>query len=324
MKTLKSFFLIFFVLFGLNNTAFADLDKIDIQILPEAIVYNDSYQLGDIAEIDGFDIDKVQQLATITVGRSPLPGRSSKLSRSIIISKISAHIHRDLFNLNFPKKSTIARAAIKIKQDQLAEIVTTEISKLYEDYDQVNITIKSNLKDIYIPKGKASYSIKRIGTTARVGGLSSWMLKLEVGGKLYKKLLIRANVAVIDQVTVVGSNIRKGEKVQEKHLSTVNMDISNKTRGYVSADRKDLIGKKARRDIFEKESMEKRLVVRPLVMQKGQPISLIYQTDTLYFTNLAVALKNGKLGEVIPVKILSNKKTIYARILNAKQAEVAL
>lgn len=312
-----------FFLLGFALPLQADIDRIDIRVLPEAIVYEDYYTLGDIAELDGFDIETIQKLAKVQVGRAPMPGRSFLITRGQIQNRIQNRFPKHHLKLIMPSRPMVSRASIKISGQELQEIVLNEVKKHYTHYQDVRFQIKSTLRDVFIPKGDASYSISRIGDTMKVGGYSSWMLKLMLDGKEAKKILVRIKVNVFDDVVVAKDRIRKGSKITESDVTTIKKNISKKRRGFES-DPEIIVGKHARRDIFRNETIEPKLFEKPMIVAKGDHMKIVYRTPNLYLTNLAMALKSGRKGDIIPLRTLKSKKTIYAVIMDAKVAEIAL
>ncbi|OGG95270.1 MAG: flagella basal body P-ring formation protein FlgA [Candidatus Lambdaproteobacteria bacterium RIFOXYD2_FULL_50_16] len=296
---------------------------IEIRVLPEAAVYGESYQLGDIAELDGFDIDLIQKLATVEVGKSPLPGRSQRVTKSQIESRLNGLIHPDQYQLLVPKTALVSRASIKISGSQLKEIISEEITKQFKDFKEVNVTLVSRIDDQFVPKGKASYRIARIGQPVKAGGVGSWAVGLEVDTKLFKKLVVRAKVEVIDEVVVAKDDIPKGKTIEEADLVTVEKDVSKLPQNYQSSSEL-VVGQQAKRQISQNESVRVSLVEEPIVLEKGQPVRLVYQNDKIYLSNIAIALRSGKKGEVVPVRTVDGKKTVYARIVDSEQVEVAL
>ena len=174
-----------------------------------------------------------------------------------------------------------------------------------------------------MPKGNVTYQIKTVGKPGRIGGDSTWILILELDKKETKRLLIRAKVTVFDEVVVAKTRIQKGKLVQKTDLTTIKKNISKERPGYKV--RKDLVvGQQARRDILVNESVKSSLVESPMVMRKGAPVRLVYQTKNLRFSNVAIAMKSGRKGDVIPVRTMKSKKTIYAVIVDANNVEVLL
>ena len=303
--------------------AFADIEEIEIRVLPESIVYQEYYTLGDIAELDGFDVESIQKLAKIRIGKSPLPGRSYLISRGTIQRKLKGNFGKKNLKIILPKKPTVSRASIKISSKQLENIVLKEIKDQFQNYEDIKITVKTKLKDIYIPKGKASYKIKRIGKNNKIGGYSSWMLTLMLDQKPTKKVLVRAKVDVFDNVLVAKGVIDKGSKIEKTDLIEVKKDISKEKIGFM-AENQQIIGQHARRDIFENESVSDRLVGRPILVEKGMPVKVVFKSKNLTLSNTGKAMKSGRKGDVIPVRTLRSKKIVYTVVIDSKNVEVAL
>jgi len=301
----------------------SSLNQVEIRVMPESVVYNEKFQLGDIAELDGFDIDLVEKLSKLEIGHSPMPGKSVRISSSQIKSHLRGMIHPKQYQLIMPKSPLVSRASIKVDKEQLAQLVIEEIKKTYSKYNEVNVTLQSRLRDQFVPKGDLHYKISRIGSTQKVGGSGSWALKLVVGNRLYKKLIIRAKVEVIDQVVVADGVIPKGTTISRDNLKTVSKDISNESKNYTSSNSL-VVGQQARRDIRGNESIKSHLIEEPVILEKGQMVTLVYETESIYISNKAIALRDAKKGDTIPVKVVGNKKTIYGLVINAKRVEVAL
>ena len=306
-----------------SGNRFANTDLIEIRILPESIVYQERYTLGEIAELDGFDVETIQELAKVKIGVSPIPGKSHFISKYQIFSRIKNKFRNHQFNINIPPKAIVSRASLKIPREQIKQIIESEISKQYHQYADIKITIKTKLNDIFIPKGKASYEVKRVAKTGLIGGYNSWMLNFKLNGKPAKKLIVRAKVDVFEDVTVAKGNIEKGTLVQKSDITVVKKNISKERFNY-QPKANLVVGKQARRDIFKNEAMKSHLVELPVIMQKGTPVKVIYQTKNLKLTNIAKAMKSGRKGDIIPVKTLNGKVTIYAVIIDSKNVEVVL
>ena len=311
-----------FLLIAQGNI-YSNTGLIEIRILPESIVYQDKYTLGEIAELDGFDVETIQELAKIKIGVSPIPGKSHLVSKYQISSRIKNKFRKHQFNITLPPKALISRASLKIPKAQIRQIIKNEIKKHYHQYSDINITIKTKLNDIFIPKGKASYEVKRIAKSGLIGGYNSWTLNFNLNDKPVKKLIIRAKVDVFEDVTVAKGNIEKGTLLQKSDITIVKKNISRERLNY--QPKPDLVvGQQARRDIFKNEALKSHLIEAPVIMQKGAPVKIIYQTKNLKLTNLAKAMKSGRKGDIIPVKTLNGKVTIYAIIIDSKNVEVAL
>jgi len=307
----------------LNGSAVADHQTIEVRILPDSVVYGEYYVLGDIAELDGFDVETIQKLAKLQIGKSPIPGRSHLITRGQVENRLRHPVAGNTIKIIHPVKAMVSRAALKISGEQLHQIVLDEVKKHYQGYDDIKIDIRTQLEDVFIPKGNASYRINRIGDSVAIGGYSSWMLSLMLDETEVKKLLIRLKVQVFDQVVVAKDPIAKGSQIEAEHLQQIKKDISKERKGYAS-DPDLVVGEYARRDIYQNEAVDANLVEKPIIVSKGDQIKIVYRTTSLYLSNLAMAMKDGREGDVIPFRTLDSKKTIYAVIKDPKNAEISL
>lgn len=311
------------LLFGFAGTVMADINLIEIRVLPESVVYGDRYAIGEIAELDGFDVETIQILSQIKVGMSPLPGKSYLVSKRQIESRIKRRFKKHEFQIVVPDGAIVSRAALKIAKERIKSILLREIGKRYSGYEDVKITIGTKLKDIYLPKGRVSYRIENVGETGQIGGYSSWMLSLELDQRVVKKMVVRAKVDVFEEVVVARTKIKRGTKVRSADLKTVKKNVSRERKGNLIPQ--DLIvGQQARRDIRRNESLKENLVEDPIVLKKGTPVVVVYETKNLKLTNLATAMKSGRKGDTIPVRTVSGKVTIYATIVDSNNVAIAL
>ncbi len=315
--------IIVFLALSIPNQVLADIHTIEIRVLPESIVYNEYYSLGDIAELDGFDVEMIQKLAKIQIGKSPMPGKSLVVSHGNIRRRLNNLEKNREFKVVLPSKPMVSRASIKIDKGQLLELVEKEIRSEYKKYDQVTIDLKSTLRDVYLPKGNATYDIERVGGKYQIGGNSTWTLKLLVDGKEFKKLFVRAKITVYDDVLVAKSGISRGRTIEQADLHSIKKNISNEKPDY-RTEQKLIVGQQAKRNIGKNESIKRNLVQNPVLIKKGAPVKLVYKTRNLLLTNIVKALKEGKKGDVIPVRPLTGKRTIYAVVVDENNVEVAL
>ncbi|NIP73065.1 MAG: hypothetical protein GWO16_08560, partial [Gammaproteobacteria bacterium] len=51
----------------------AAAEQVEVRVLPRSEVTGAQYTLGEVAELDGFDLEPVRRLAAVALGRSPRP-----------------------------------------------------------------------------------------------------------------------------------------------------------------------------------------------------------------------------------------------------------
>ena len=323
-QLLRIFSSVGIICLSLSFSAFANgIDTIEVRILKEIKVTGADYRLGEIAELDGFNIEKISELAKIRMGRSPLPGKSVPLTSSIVKSRLNRVLRPAQYKLIMPKQSYLSRDHKLVTAKEIKGKLHEIINDLYKGYDEVRVNIRSRIKDQYLPVGETSFKIARVGKADRLGGHTSWKVKLMHDGKEYKTLMIRAKVDVIDEVVVAKGRITRGDKIVEGDLIKRKKNISQEKLGF--KPKGDIVvGQQAKRDINANEAMKANLVEEPVIVDKGATIKIFYRSENIYLTNIGVAMKSAKRGDLIPVRTVSNRKTIYAIVRDQNMAEVAL
>lgn len=322
-SSIHAYLIILGLLFFSTQPLQAELKQIEIRILPESIVYDDIYMLGDIAEIDGFDIELIQKIAKVSIGKSPIPGRSVSINKSRILSKLRHSFKKQTFIVEVPYRSMVSRASIKISSEQLKNVILKEVEKKYAQYENAKITILSKLQDIYLPKGKISYEVLKIGNSDVIGGSSSWALQLTLDQKKAKRILVRVKAEVIENVLVLKKKVKRGSNITRADLIRIKKDVSRERKSAIF-DENLILGKQARRDLSANETIKPNLVQLPIILKKGEAVKLVYENKMMRLTNLAKAMKSGKKGDMIPVRTIKGNKTVYAVIIDARHVEVAL
>ena len=321
---LKIILLFSLLLMSLPVLAVSKGKRAEIRINPEAIVNKEQFKLEEIATITGDDPIFVQKLSQSLMGRSPLPGRSLRLSAGIIKSRLARFYKNNRIELIVPPKALVSRAALKIDQKEIKKLVKDEVLKEFQSYLGVEVTIKSAVRDIFIPKGEPSFKIERVSSNNRHnGGYISWNFEIFVDGKRAKQFWVRTKVTIIEVALAAKHFIKRGTKITANDLLEIKKDVSRDTKGS-RLHKDDLIGKVARRDIFVNEPLDINLFDSPFVIKEGSYVQLIYKNKNLFLSNSVQAMKSGRLGEIIPVKTMKNKKIIYAEVLNENRVQILL
>lgn len=61
---------------------------------------------------------------------------------------------------------------------------------------------------------------------------------------------------------------------------------------------------------------------KPLCVRRGDTVRVSYQKHMIYLTMKAQALKDGRLGDMIPLKNVASKKILHATVTGLGQADV--
>jgi len=295
--------------------------KISI-ILPEtSFVEGEQYKLGDIAELKGTDFALIDQLSQLLMGRSPIPGAKTSITKARILSKLRSGNINPAFVI-FPNGSStqIQRSALRIPGKDIDQVVLDHIKEQNPD-TEIKPRILSNSRDVFLPKGEVDFKVSERGQYKKEGGYRTYSVNFQVDGKNIKTVAVRTYLKIYKDVYVAKETIKRNQVVQEKDVRRTRKNIDTAPSAYLTK-KSDLVGKIAKRTINSKEILQKGALTTAPAILSGDRLMIIYETKSLLISVPGVSLSKGRVGEVIPVRNLQSKTVVYATVKGKNKVQV--
>jgi flagella basal body P-ring formation protein FlgA len=155
-------------------------------------------------------------------------------------------------------------------------------------------------------------------------GLSPRMLvsfRLMCGGKAIGDYTMQITCALMREVFSVSRRIERGQTLSAGDVSTVVADVLPATVNAVSSS--VAIGEyRTKTSVGAGEILSWRDVELKPLIRKGQVVEAVASEGALRVTVKAVALEDGREGDIVSVRNLSTSKDIQARILDDRTVQV--
>ena len=289
-----------------------DPDIIQVRILPVAEVYRDTFTLGEISELDGFDIVALKALAEIKMGRSPLPGRSLRINSPLVRSRIARSVSLANLDLIVPRGAVVTRAAIVVPAEEIEAMVLDHAARdVGVAEDDLQQELAGVISDAVLPRGEIVWDIRPLGKNITDSGSRSYRVVARVDGKVVWRTIVRLNQKVYRDVVVAKSAIRRNATISEGDLEMVRRSYSDRSRAQYFSNVADVVGKQARRAIAAGEPIHPEALSVPFAVHEGGRVRLLFETPRLIVEVQGVALINGHIGDFIPAKNLQSGKVVY-------------
>ena len=127
-------------------------------------------------------------------------------------------------------------------------------------------------------------------------------------------------VALID-VPVLTRQLGRGDVIEQADLGTKSIP-DRLMRKDIVTDAKQLLGQSPRAIISANRPIRSTEVNSPLLIKKGQAVSMTYTNKYMSLKTTGVALQDGALGEMIRVKNDKSEKAVSGRVAAAGRVEV--
>lgn len=124
--------------------------------------------------------------------------------------------------------------------------------------------------------------------------------------------LVQASVQlpVVHAATV----IERGQTISAEQLQLQKVNIARNVRGFYN-DPQDVIGQGAKRRIRSGQLIAPNLLSEPLLVRRGQQVTIVASQDGISASVKGEALAHGRAGEVIRVRNIGSQKVIEAQVV---------
>jgi flagella basal body P-ring formation protein FlgA len=124
--------------------------------------------------------------------------------------------------------------------------------------------------------------------------------------------LVQANVFL--PVVHAARVIERGQTIAAEQLQLQEVNIGKTPRGFYN-DAADVIGQGAKRRVRAGQLIAPNLLAAPLLVRRGQQVTIVASQDGISASATGEALANGREGEVIRVRNLGSQKVIEAQVV---------
>lgn len=277
-----------------------------VQLAPE----KSTIQLGDVADLQGFNDHEKNELCRIALGDAPAEDESRTLTNFALsevlrgpMQKIERNYH-DKISLSLPRHVFIEKAISAARIGQAiahhfqescggCEIRVSDVRLpvVIGSVDQWKINFPSD-----VPKGSFSIpvDVNSVGKDRVI-----W-----ASGKLM----------IFKKVPIAKRNINIGERIQPSDVGEELRDITFANDGPV--ENIELVGSTAARGIAARQIIWKNYLVRPKAISRGEAIKLISGGDTWQITVSGIAQQSGYIGDTVQVTNASSQKSLTGIVVD--------
>lgn len=281
----------------------------DITPKYDSIVTADVVTVGDV-------FDGVTRNADHVLAPAPALGEELKLS-AYDLKRIS-----DAFGYGWQPQSNmdqvvIRRDAIEIDRFQIEAALQEKFSHALPGR-RFELALDGSSRGFYVPPAEtAALEVLDLSTDVSRAQfravLAAGNLQRAVTGQFY----------LVTEVPVLQNPVRSGDIISEADVTYVDIrekDLSAKA----VLDAGQLIGKSARRSLPALRTLSAADVTEPLLVKKGDLVTVTVQNNMLHLTAQGKALENGASGATVRVMNTASNQILEAVVTGAQSVTVGL
>lgn len=194
-----------------------------------------------------------------------------------------------------------------------------DITKTIKDHLQTSMSIPGDF-DVILPNGKLQLQGDSLGVEKVT--LSDNDRQFEATLQTPAPIKITGRLQPLTEVPTLTRAVSPGEIIADSDLDWKKIP-SNRLTPNMIRQFADVIDKtSASRVLQPGHPLLKSDIKAPLVLKKGDSVSISYKIPGMSVTAVATALQDGARGETIRFQSPSSKKEIRARVLDQNHAEI--
>ncbi|MGL1937258.1 MAG: flagellar basal body P-ring formation chaperone FlgA [Fibrobacterales bacterium] len=286
--------------------------EVSIRFKDRVTVDGTTVMLTDIAEITG-DPMRVEQLASVEVGANGKPGRVLTV-RTGTIKQFFINPIVPLKEINFFNEGTVVveREADYLSSAFIEDTLRTFIEKKYKENTLYEVTFQGVPKTTAVPKSDWYLKIDA-GERFDVRGRELLYLEIIHKGAIHKRIRVKANIAVFEDVVFASRFIKRGSSVSIADLEMRNVETTNINRPLVHSF-EDVAGKTMKRSLNRERMMYFSFIDEPFVVKRGVKTRLKINVGSGVIYTTAIARENGRIGDVVRVQNVNSKKMVRGTV----------
>lgn len=290
-----------------------------VRILESAVVEGDDIRLEHVACIWG-EPELVERLRHVYLGSAPLLGNERVLTAAVIPLRFrQAGIATDGVELQSTENGifTVKRLAEVVAGEQIAAAVRDALLAAAPPGTEATVIVEET-EIVHVPVG-ADVEIEVNQLPALWHGTSTISVNIWVDGTRYKTIRVRAHVELYTWALVASQSIARGETLGVHNTELQKIPLQSHLRPVTSIDERGL---RATRAIREGAIIEERFVEPVPDALKGHRVLIMAQTAGVTVSALGELLRDGYVGDLLPVRNLASGAQVYGRLIGPDQVQV--
>lgn len=298
--------------------------KTSLNLLESVSISSEKIYLADLVDLSDLNKEFVQRLERIVVGSAPLPGRSRRVSKSLIVTRLKKENLEDKVTLIGEGGVEVVREYNSISGSMIAELLK---QYAYDNFTlevkEVKIEVLNRPKDIIIPSFSTSISFEIPKGVIKQGRSVIYVIVKSESGYT-KRIPITVNVRTFEDVLISKHQLYRNSDLKAKD---VKVELKETTRAgsnkYVTSI-EDVKSMSLVRGVSMNRILRFDMFRFPPLITRGAQLDLMIMTKNIVIRTKALAREEGELNDIIEVQPLPTGNKVRAKIIDGTTVVVKI
>ena len=279
---------------------------------PESVVRDDNVRLADL-------FDGTGDLGPTIITRAPAPGRKMVFDAGMLTQVANAY-RLDWRAGNAFDRSVVERAAAVISTERIVDGLKQSL-KAKIPGERFTVELDTRNVEMNLPaEAPATLAVENLYYQPSDGRFSATVLGA-AGTPFVQRLSVGGRVAKSAEIPVLNRRLGTTEVISARDISWIEVRADTLS-GDVATSADQLIGRAPRRGLGENAPIRVRDVQAPVVVKRGDMVTMTLTTPVMVLTAQGRALADGAAGESVRVLNTGSSRTVEATVTGPNQVAV--
>jgi flagella basal body P-ring formation protein FlgA len=292
---------------------------LEVRFLPRAEVKGEMLTLGEIATLRPESAGKKH--ADLPLFQAPREGQTRVYSASTLKAYVSDALPRGTdISWAGAKEVAVREEGRLITGERVEEIVQQYLRKKTRELavERLAFTPDRLPHPVTVPRGNLEHEV--IPSNDRLIGSRYFTVRLRVDGEIVGNMTLRGQLEATAPVVVASRDMDRGTVLREKDIRVAERDIT-RAEGALLAVRK-ATGMRLKRSMDSGDILERGNLARPVLVHRGEVVTMEASKGQLLLTAKGVARSRGKKGETIKVRNTGSQREILCKVVGSGRVRV--
>ncbi len=315
------------------------LAGVTVELRAAASLSGEYVRLGEVADLKG-DRRQAAQAGKLFLGMTPSRGESRRISREMIRNRLrETGLHRGVILRG--ANAVIVRRAVNqeagaaqdspaAKQQTMSpdrvrglviEAIRRQVGKLFRGRD-VDTEVRVVALEGEMPATATAITLEKI-MFGRLPGRATVRLAVRDGtGRTVDYMIAKVEAAATGEVVMLRRPLPKGQALRAADIILARRTLHPGS-SVLPPDPKKLAARVAARSLRAMVPLRQGDLETPAAVRKGKPVLVDSRRGAFRIQARAVALEDGKVGDLISVRNASSRRPYLVRVVGVNLVELA-
>ena len=257
--------------------------------------------------------------AEIPVAYAPEPGREAILDARWLY-RVAHHYGIDWRPLSAKEQAVVVRDSITVGRTEIEDHVRAALVERGAD-PSVGIELANRLMTLHLPAEASNrIAVDDIYHDPRSGRFTA-MITAPAGSPQAERVRVTGKVFRTVEVPVIASRLLPGDVIDRTDIEWIEVRADDLQRDAL-VDAADLIGRTPTRGLAAGQPVRSRDVRDPLLVERGQLVTIYHRHPLMTLAVQGKALQNGSKGDVVRVQNTRSNTVLEATVSGAGRVVV--